>query len=111
MILSTFSIISSAVCPKVLNDKASYYKPINSLSFAEKHKRIGKTVSTNSSPVIIEDDYKGEYVNYKVKSGDSLWEIAKKFPGVSDGDIAKLNNLNYGANIQPGQILKIKKKI
>ena len=95
----------------VVNKKAAYYKPINNLSFAEKHKRIGKTVATKSSPVVTEDNYKGEYVSYKVRSGDSLWEIAKKFPGVSDDDIAKLNNLNYGATIQPGQILKIKKKI
>ena len=95
----------------VLNEKASYYKPVNNLSFKEKHKRIGKTVSEKTSPAVVEDNYKGEYLTYKVKSGDSLWEIAKKFPGVSDDDIAKLNNLNYGANIQPGQILKIKKKV
>ncbi len=95
----------------VLNGKAATYKAINNLSFAEKHKRIGKSVTTTKSLFVAEDNYKGEYLNYKVKSGDSLWEIAKKFPGVSDDDIAKLNNLNYGATIQPGQILKIKKKI
>ncbi|MCF8380908.1 MAG: transglycosylase SLT domain-containing protein [Bacteroidales bacterium] len=95
----------------VPNSKAEYYQPVDKLSFTEKQKRIGKTVvQTQSSPALSEGS-KEEYVTYKVKSGDSLWEIAKKFPGVSDNDISQLNNLNYGSTIQPGQILKIKKKI
>ncbi|MCK4919717.1 MAG: transglycosylase SLT domain-containing protein [Bacteroidales bacterium] len=95
----------------VPNAKADYYRPVNELSFAEKQKRIGKTVTETRMPLDTQDNYTGDYVTYKVRSGDSLWEIAKRFPGVSDNDIMQLNNLNYGATIQPGQILKIKKKI
>jgi LysM repeat protein len=44
-------------------------------------------------------------VTYTVKSGDSLWTIAKKYPGVSDKDIMKWNNCNE--NLRPGQKLII----
>jgi len=46
-----------------------------------------------------------ETTSYTVKSGDSLWLIAKKFPGVSAEDIMEWNNIND--NIRPGQILII----
>ncbi|MDR3140289.1 MAG: LysM peptidoglycan-binding domain-containing protein [Tannerellaceae bacterium] len=45
-------------------------------------------------------------VTYKVKSGDSLYSIAKKYPGVSVSTLQKANNLS-NTNIRPGQILKI----
>lgn len=44
---------------------------------------------------------------YVVKRGDSLWLIAKKFPGVSVGDLKQINNLG-SESIQPGMRLKIK---
>jgi membrane-bound lytic murein transglycosylase D len=43
---------------------------------------------------------------YTVKQGDSLWSIAKKYPGVTENDLMRWNNCN--ANIQPGQKLIIK---
>jgi membrane-bound lytic murein transglycosylase D len=48
----------------------------------------------------------GGQVTYKVKSGDSLYSIAKKYPGVSVSTLQKANNLS-NSNIRPGQILKI----
>jgi len=95
----------------VPNSKAEYYKPVDKMSFSEKQKRIGKQVAEVQASKPVVDDYTGEYITYQVKSGDSLWEIAKKFPGVSDTDISRLNNINYSSSIQPGQILKIKKKL
>ena len=44
---------------------------------------------------------------YIVKNGDSLWLIARKFPGVSVKDIKRANSLS-NASIQPGMRLKIK---
>jgi membrane-bound lytic murein transglycosylase D len=43
---------------------------------------------------------------YTVKSGDSLWSIARKYPGVTENDLMKWNKC--GANIRPGQRLVIK---
>jgi membrane-bound lytic murein transglycosylase D len=44
---------------------------------------------------------------YTVKSGDSLWSIARKYPGVTENDLMKWNKC--GENIRPGQKLVIKK--
>ncbi|WP_317130151.1 lytic transglycosylase domain-containing protein [Flavobacterium profundi] len=43
---------------------------------------------------------------YKVKKGDSLYSIAKKFPGISAEDIKKWNGIS-GNNIRPGMKLNI----
>lgn len=48
----------------------------------------------------------GKSLTYKVQSGDSLYSIAKKYPGVSTDDLRKANGLT-SADIRPGQVLKI----
>lgn len=50
----------------------------------------------------------GDYEYYTVKSGDNLWLISKKYPGVTDKEIMELNGI--GENIQPGMRLKIPRK-
>ena len=50
---------------------------------------------------------KAEFVYYKVCKGDNFWTIAKKFPGVTNDDIMKLNNITKANNLKVGQILKI----
>lgn len=51
-----------------------------------------------------------QYVWYTVKSGDNFWSIAKKYPGVTNTDIMKLNNISDPSSLRPGQKLKIMKK-
>lgn len=51
---------------------------------------------------------KGTYVSYRVKSGDTLWDIASKFPGVSADNIMAWNGISN--HIEVGQIIKIPKK-
>ena len=51
----------------------------------------------------------GGYVIYTVKSGDNLWDIAKKFDGVTVEQIRTLNNLDKNAVLKVGQKLKISK--
>ncbi len=50
---------------------------------------------------------KSEFVYYKVRKGDNFWTIAKKFPGVSNDDIMKLNNIKEANRLKVGQVLKI----
>ena len=45
---------------------------------------------------------------YKVKSGDSLWSIAQKFPGVSVQNIKDWNDIS-GNKLKPGMTLKVTK--
>jgi len=51
-----------------------------------------------------------EFVYHKVKYGDTLWEIAKQYPGVTETDIMKLNNMSSGRSLKAGQYIKIKPK-
>lgn len=46
------------------------------------------------------------FISYRVKSGDSLYSISKKYPGVSTALLQKTNGLS-GTDIRPGQVLKI----
>lgn len=47
--------------------------------------------------------------SYIVKSGDSLWSIAQKFPGVSVNNIKKWNDIS-GNKLKPGMTLRISEK-
>jgi membrane-bound lytic murein transglycosylase D len=87
---------------------ASKYADINSLSFEQKQQRIGKSTSKVEEPVAQTTD--NGYIYYKVKSGDTLWEIAKKYSGVTENDIMKLNNMTSGRSLKAGQVIKIKLK-
>ena len=53
-------------------------------------------------------DPNAEYTIYTVKDGESLYLIAKKFPGVSAQNIMDFNRI--GSNIKPGMKLKIPKQ-
>jgi membrane-bound lytic murein transglycosylase D len=52
----------------------------------------------------------GEYVYYLVKPGETLWDIARKFPGVTDSELKQLNGITDADKIQPGQVIKVQKK-
>ena len=52
----------------------------------------------------------GNIVYYTVKKGDTLWDIAQQYRGVSVQDIQRLNNLSNSSKLQPGQKLKISLK-
>lgn len=49
------------------------------------------------------------YIVYTVKQGDTIWTIAKQYPGVTGDEIIKINNLKTD-RVYPGQTLKIKAK-
>lgn len=59
------------------------------------------------SPIV---EYDGTYVLHTVRSGDTLWDIAKKYKGVSVKQIKKLNKLSNSRGLKVGQKLKILKK-
>ena len=80
----------------------------NSLDFASKQKLEGKTVTPKKTETEVTHD--NSYVYYTVRRGDNLWDIAKKFPGVSHNDIKALNNISNTKGLSPGQKLKIRKK-
>lgn len=46
------------------------------------------------------------YQTYRVKSGDNLWLIGKRF-GVSSNQVARWNNINKNSTLRIGQTLKV----
>jgi membrane-bound lytic murein transglycosylase D len=95
----------------VPKSKADNYRKINTMSFVEKQRSIGKEVAeTNAGPARQLPGRDEDYVLYTIKSGDTLWDIARKYPGVSDSDIIKLNDLGDGNDIKEGMVIRIKPK-
>lgn len=105
--------------------QGEHYAKLNKMSYNEKQRSL-KTQPGTSAPREIakaetnptvekqanqeESSGKTEYVYYKVRKGDNFWSIAKKFPGVSNHDIMKLNNITQANSLKVGQVLKISPK-
>jgi membrane-bound lytic murein transglycosylase D len=69
-----------------------------------------KSTSKKSSTKVKFEEIKGEYSIYTVKSGDNLWLIAKKYPGISAQNIMSWNKISDARNIKVGMKLKIAKQ-
>ncbi len=119
----------------VPEDKTDYYKKVNNLSFSAKQAMIGKPATENqvaearttesgttagsgqkaasgsdNSQLATTMATSGDFEYYTVKKGDNLWTIARKYPGISNTDIMKLNNITDVKNLRAGQKLKIRPK-
>jgi membrane-bound lytic murein transglycosylase D len=90
------------------------------LSFAEKQALAGKPISSGTTaaaaqstssvgpaipPGLVVVNTENEL--YTVRRGDTIWDIARLFEGVSVNDILKLNNLPNANRLRIGQQLKI----
>jgi len=47
--------------------------------------------------------------SYRVRQGDSLWSISRKFEGLTVDDLMKLNNLTSRSRLTPGMVLRIQR--
>jgi membrane-bound lytic murein transglycosylase D len=52
-------------------------------------------------------EVKGKFIYHTVKAGDTLWDIARAYDGVTVDQIKKLNNLSKNSKLQIGQKLKV----
>ena len=73
--------------------------------------KVGQKLKLNSSSsaASASASSSGDYSTYTVKSGDSLYSIAKNYSGVSAQDIMNFNGMS-SSNIKPGMKIKIPKK-
>lgn len=79
---------------------ATPQKPVSNSSDAEKAVTGGKAANTAKGA--------GNYEIYVVKAGDTLYSIAKNYPGITANDIMKFNGIT--SSIKPGMKLKIPKE-
>lgn len=68
----------------------------------------GKTASSSSGSSSSASSSSSGYITYTVKSGDTLYKIAQRYPGVTANDIMKINSIS--SNIKPGMKIKIPTK-
>ncbi|MDP2336972.1 MAG: transglycosylase SLT domain-containing protein [Bacteroidota bacterium] len=109
--------------------QSEYYSKIGRMSYSEKQKSLHKkpsvsqaqnvtrpinAKSSETASATLSGDIKpsektdnDEFIYYTVRKGDNFWTIAKKFPGVSNDDIMKLNNIKAANSLKVGQVLKI----
>lgn len=94
----------------VPEDKKAHYERINIMSFNAKQELAGQTVPSQApaqAQTVAIPSSGSEYEYYTVKSGDNLWRIAQNFPGVSNQDIMRFNNITNASSLKVGQKLKI----
>ena len=80
--------------PKLINDQSDGDGPTNSTT--PKAVTLGQERGA---------DHAISFATYTVQSGDSLYRIAERFPGVTAHNIMEVNGID--ARIMPGQKLKI----
>ena len=71
---------------------------------------IGKTAPSGPAMSFMPTVSEGDFITYTVRSGDTIWDIVKKFDNVSTSDVLQLNSISDASRIKVGQVLKIKKK-
>ncbi len=82
---------------KMFNKETVVKEPVVSTKVA--------SVQTESKAAITEE-INNEVKTYKVKPGDTLWSISKKFPGLTVDNIKKWNDIS-GNDIKAGTTIKI----
>lgn len=76
------------------NQKLIVYKPTDNLQASS------VTASKSSGGDV-------QYIYHVVKSGDTLWEIAKQYDGVTVDDLKRLNKITNAHSLKPGQKLRV----
>lgn len=99
--------------------QAGRYLAVNTMTYQQKQKSIGRTTtasasssssSSSSGTASTSSSNSKAYVYYTIKSGDNLWLIAQKYPGVSHEDIRRINGFPRNYRLYPGQVIKIKRR-
>jgi membrane-bound lytic murein transglycosylase D len=66
-------------------------------------KEVSRALDPKAKVRSDEEDRKEEY--YEIQSGDTLWSIARNYPGVSADDIMRWNGIDE--NIKIGQVVLV----
>ncbi len=77
---------------------------------AAKKSQTASSAMQSTKTILAQSDIstdESDYLSYKVKNGDTLWSIAKQFPGVSPDNLMAWNSITN--HIEVGQEIKVLK--
>lgn len=77
------------------------------LSIYSSEDKGGQVASVEKKPILVESDETADV--YLVQPGDTLYDIAKKYPGVSADHIMQWNDISSARSLKPGMKIKILK--
>ena len=83
-----------------------YFEKFNSMTFAQKQATVGKAPVTTTTQSTSAGSSGYEY--YTVKKGDTVWDIARRYPDVTPQEILRLNGLTNQSSLAIGQRLRIR---
>jgi len=90
----------------VKDEVVNRYKNMDRLSFEQKQgTKSAPTSGSASSGVSIANST--QYIQYTIKSGDTLWDISKRYPKNSVEDLKRINNITDLRVIKPGYVIKV----
>lgn len=85
--------------------KVKIETPVNNASTAPKENTIELKVANGEHPPGYDKECNCVY--YEVKSGDTLWKISQKYPGLTVEKIKQSNGIKDGSEIKTGMKLKL----
>ena len=89
---------------------SSYVKSGKKLSIYVAGSTTNSSSSSSSSTTAKQETFSGEYTYYTIRKGDTLWDIAQKYNGVSVDDLKRANSSLNSNNLKTGTKIKIVKK-
>lgn len=82
----------------------------SSQATANKYNAKSQTASNNNSnSSITASSSENDYIYHTIKTGDTLWDIARKYEGSSVDEIRRLNNIGNAYRLKPGTKIKVTK--
>ena len=73
------------------------------------HTASVKKRPAKKKPAIDRTQLTSKYLFYTIRKGDTLYDIAKKYPGVSAYNIMNYNKITHVKKVKPGMVIKIPK--
>jgi membrane-bound lytic murein transglycosylase D len=94
-----------------LSDLRSWNGVKNKITIGQRltiYAKGGRNIVSSADSGPVKTSKSNGYLVYTIRKGDTLYEIARKFEGVSVDELLKLNNLTSTSKIMPGNKIKIR---